>query len=107
MSTCQEPLGGAGRPAKAAATHATRRIGAILLIIDSSPQKILLSRFASIRICHWYWSMNAAQVIQNSGSAADRNSIPEMCAMQDRNSLNRDGLNLAPSFAQNKNRLMA
>jgi hypothetical protein len=33
LSTFQEPLGGAGRPAKAAATHATRRIGAILLII--------------------------------------------------------------------------
>jgi hypothetical protein len=44
LSTFQEPLGGAGRPAKAAATHATRRIGAILLIIVSSPQKILLRR---------------------------------------------------------------
>jgi hypothetical protein len=65
LSTFQEPLGGAGRPAKAAATHATRRIGAILFIIDSSPQKILLRGFASIRICHCYWSMNAAQVIQN------------------------------------------
>jgi hypothetical protein len=44
LSTCQEPLGGAGRPAKTAATHATRKIGAIFLIIDSSPQKNLFWR---------------------------------------------------------------
>jgi hypothetical protein len=44
--------------------------------------------------------MNAAQVIQNSGSATDRNCSPEARALQARNSLNRDGLNLTRAAYQ-------
>jgi hypothetical protein len=39
-------------------------------------------------------------VIQNSGSATDRNCIPEARALQARNSLNRDGLNLTRAAYQ-------
>jgi hypothetical protein len=50
--------------------------------------------------------MNAALVIQNSGSATDRNCIPEVRALQAGNLLNRDGLNLAKGFLQNMNQPM-
>jgi hypothetical protein len=47
--------------------------------------------------------MNAAQVIQNSGSATDRNSSPEVRALQAGNLLNRDGLNSGEGFPKSKN----
>src|SRR6516225_11062614 len=67
-------------------------MGAILLIIVFFSSENPASREYKHLDCHCYWSANAAQVIQNSGSAPDRNCSPEVRALQAGNLLKRDGL---------------